>query len=277
MMAKDEAGRVTETGYQKPKGGVYADGTEHTPHPAKFSSGILDALTNIVSDEIREGVRVRERTMMFDPFGGVGGLFLIADRARRVTGHEDLWANIVELEPEWAAMAEWTRKALGVNGHVNQADFFEYARPLRNVGELGVGYDMVVTSPVYGNRMSDHHDPSPRDKSTRNTYRHKLGRPLTDGNAGMIQWGERYRGFHLRAWANIWNLLNPGGLFVLNVKDHVRRGHVEQVSAWHEETCRGLGFVLEDTRQIEVTGNGFGANGQSRVPFENLYLFRKVG
>ena len=49
-------------------------------------------------------------------------------------------------------------------------------------------FDMVVTSPTYGNRMADHHNA--KDGRRRITYTHNLGRTLTPGNSGAMQWGE---------------------------------------------------------------------------------------
>ena len=42
------------------------------------------------------------------------------------------------------------------------------------------------------NRMADHHE-ARRRPALRHTYRHALGRPLTPGNSGALQWGEEYR------------------------------------------------------------------------------------
>jgi hypothetical protein len=51
-----------------------------------------------------------------------------------------------------------------------------------------------------------------------------LGRPLTPGNSGALQWGEEYRALHVAVWTECRRVLKPGGIFVLNVKDHIRGG-----------------------------------------------------
>jgi hypothetical protein len=83
----------------------------------------------------------------------------------------------VELEPEWASQHPRTM--------VGDAR----ALPLPDAT-----FDMVVTSPTYGNRMTDHHNA--KDGSRRITYTHNLGRTLTPGNSGAMQWGEDYRQLH---------------------------------------------------------------------------------
>ena len=57
-------------------------------------------------------------------------------------------------------------------------------------------FHAIATSPCFGNRMADHHEA--RDPSVRHTYRHRLGRPLSEGSAGALQWGPAYREFHER-------------------------------------------------------------------------------
>jgi tRNA G10 N-methylase Trm11 len=76
--------------------------------------------------------------------------------------------------------------------------------------------DAIVTSPTYGNRLADHHRAS--DPLLRRSYTHDLGRPLHSENSGAMQWGDAYRAFHRRAWAEAVRVLKPGGRFVLNVK-----------------------------------------------------------
>lgn len=55
-------------------------------------------------------------------------------------------------------------------------------------------FDAICVSPVYGNRVSDSHNA--KDGSKRVTYTHMLGRKLTDGNTGCLQWGEKYKQAH---------------------------------------------------------------------------------
>ncbi len=132
----------------------------------------------------------------------------------------------------------------------------------------------VVCSPTYGNRMADSHNA--RDSSKRNTYRHVLGSPLHPGNTGQIQWGQRYRIMHIKIWQEVNRILIVGGRFVLNCKNHIRKGVEIPVSEWHARILKNvLNFRLLQTKKIEVVGQRQGANGSLRVPYESLMLFEK--
>lgn len=211
-------------------------------HPAKFSVGVLTAISSRLPNH--------EDYRILDPFAGIGGIFdlhLIGFRGSIVG---------VEIEPEWAS----NNPAIIV-GNALSLDFpDEY-------------FDAIVTSPVYGNRMSDHHDA--KDDSKRNTYRHTLGRELHPDNSGRLQWGEKYREFHKRAWAESVRVLKPGGMFLLNIKDHIRNNKRQEVSLWHQSCLTDLGLSSLGVDKVLAAGNGFGQNGRSRVPYEYVMRFRK--
>jgi len=59
-----------------------------------------------------------------------------------------------------------------------------------------------------------------------------------------MQWGQQYREFHLQAWNEAVRVLRSGGRFVLNIKDHIRDGVQQPVSAWHVATLTALGLEL---------------------------------
>lgn len=224
--------------------------TTTTPHPAKFSTPVLDAIAQVLAAQRFIGV-------VLDPFAGVGGVHELAGEGVVTVG--------VELEPEWARQHPMT-----ICGSV------------LDLGALGFEdgeVDAIVTSPAYGNRMADHHTPSAADTSKRHTYRHYLGRELTDGSSGMMQWGDEYRAFHTEAWVEVLRVLRPGGLFVLNISDHVRKSKVMPVSAWHRATLRGLGvdWLPGDEGRIAVSTRRqrHGANGDLRVVNEWVMVGRK--
>lgn len=208
-------------------------------HPAKFSDPILDALAPIVSGLPGP---------ILDPFAGTGRIHEL--------GRDDTIG--VEIEPEWAALHERTEV-----GNALRLRFGD--------GEIG----SIVTSPTYGNRMADNYDG--RDGTTRYTYRLDLGRPLSPDNSGGLQWGEKYREFHRRAWREAFRVIRPEGRLVLNVSDHVRKGAVVPVTLWHVETVLAIGF--ESTPggwlSIETKRNGNGANRDARVPYESIIVFEK--
>jgi hypothetical protein len=244
-------------------------------HPAKFNDQILGVIADVLAREtIRQATSVEDARPLriLDPFGGVGRIHEL---------RRPMWDTfVIELEKEWATQAA----VLGPTWH---GDFFQYSTPEPGMVHQRMdfgwqewphdgGWDVVVTSPAYGNRMADHHTPSPEDTSRRNTYRHALGRPLDDNNSGRMQWGKNYRLFHLAAWRKVWDLLLPDGIFVLNVKNHIRRGVETRVVEWHRIICENvIGFVLEDDYEIEVSGLRHGENHDVRVDVEHVFLFRK--
>lgn len=246
---------------------------DHAEHPARFSKDILAAvrveLGGITKDWEMEPVTV------LDPFCGVGGIHLLRyHEDRRPIAHgEDgfYWTLGVEIE------REWSRVASGL-GPTATCDWFAFRWKRENWDDMGP--QIVVTSPTYGNRMADKHEA--RDDSTRRTYKHMLGRELSEGNSGGLQWGEEYRKFHLAAWDRVWGMLDyaedvdgEGGYLVLNVKDHVRAGEVQKVVDWHCDTLLDLGFRTVRETPIETKGYGFGSNRELRVDCEWLVTFVK--
>lgn len=215
--------------------------TSRKEHPAPFSNTILATLAS----------RVQGADTVLDPFAGTGRVHELRERAgvRQTIG--------VEIEPEWAA---------------KHADTIE-GNALSLPPEI-TSVAAIVTSPTYGNRMADHHDA--RDDSVRSTYKHTIGHDLNDDNSGAMQWGDEYREFHRKAWAESVRVLDHGGLFVLNIKDHIRGGLKQEVSAWHVDTlCREFELALIAIDVIPTRGLMAGENHEQRVTAELVFTFRK--
>lgn len=211
-------------------------------HPAPFSDPILDKVAEKV-----DGVDV-----VLDPFAGTG-------RVHELNGRANIGRTVgVEIEPEWAAKHPDTIEGNALDLPMEDCEV-----------------DAIATSPTYGNRMADHHDAT--DDSVRLTYKHTLGRDLHADNSGALQWGDDYREFHLKAWAESVRVLKPAGLFVLNIKDHVRGGEKQEVAAWHIDTlCRHFGLQLIDIDYVPTPGLMAGENHDKRVPVEIVATFRKA-
>jgi hypothetical protein len=206
-------------------------------HPAKFTPAILAVVDELLGDAVT----------VLDPFAGTGGIHILSPKRRTYS---------LEIEPEWAALHEFTVCGSALN--LPWPDEF---------------FDAVATSPTYGNRMAATYDG--RDGSQRSTYRTALGRELSEGNSGSLQWGQAYRDFHTRTWVEAIRVLKPGGRFVLNCKDHYRGGVLQRVTDWHVGELGRLGLRLTDRRQVRCRGNRFGANSLLRADCEEVILLLK--
>ena len=208
-----------------------------TRHPARFPDSILHEFDRLLPDGL-----------VLDPFAGTGRIHELATTTRSIVG--------VEIEPEWAALHPST-----VVGNALELPFADDS------------FDAIATSPAYGNRLADHHEA--RDGSVRRSYRHDLGRPLHPANAGGLQWGEGYRTFHRDAWIEAVRVLRPGGMFVLNIKDHVRAGRVVPVTAWHVGVLASwCGLTPIEVIEVPCAGMRYGANSQARTGVEYVIVFR---
>lgn len=231
------------------------------PHPAPFSPQVLEAIEQMLAGFSGS---------VLDPFAGIGGVHELARPERQTFG--------VEIEPEWASQHP---------GNI--------CADARYLPFPDGAMDAIVTSPAYGNRMADHHDAQERCRPceatgevdskpckacggvgrrehTRITYRHRLGRPLTDGNSGAMQWGKAYRELHAEVWQECVRVLRPEGKFVLNISDHVRKGKVMPVTAWHTGCLAGLGIRWDYRIPVETPRMRFGKNSELRLPYEDVYV-----
>lgn len=211
-----------------------------TAHPAKFSEPILERIGYALEDW---GWPER----ILDPFAGTG-------RVHTFTKSHTVG---VELEPEWATITPGT-----IVGDALALPF-----PDRS-------FDGLVTSPVYGNRASDHHEA--KDGSRRYSYRHVLGRALHPNNSGRLQWGERYREFHRSAWNEALRVLAPGALIIVNSSNHIRGGEEQYVTEFHLKHFLDHGCVVLDLDMVNTRRMRHGTNRDVRPSYENLLVLRYV-
>jgi tRNA G10 N-methylase Trm11 len=209
-------------------------------HPAKYTDVLLGEFVRMLNGSKR----------IFDPFGGTGKVFLLNHWM------PDVEIFGTEIEPEWAKHNRRT-----VNGNALHLPFADNS------------FDAICTSPTYGNRMAD----GLLDGYERITYTSKIGRKLHTENSGAMQWGDGYRSFHFTAWMEATRVLQPGGVFVLNIKNHIRAGVEQLVTEWHIDTLQMLGYRLIEHKRINTPSMRYGANSEKRIEYESVIKFSLDG
>jgi hypothetical protein len=194
-------------------------------HPARFSRQHLEAFAAALE---QEAARVGHELRVLDPFAGVGTI-------HRLARPGIAWTVGGELEVEWACQDPRT-----LRGDATALPF------------AACSFDVLITSPAYGNRLSEHHQA--HDGSRRYGYQRSLGRPLSPGNGAAIAWGDTYRILHARAWLEAFRVLRPGALACVNVKDFPRNGQPVPVVLWHRGALVNAGFVIESLTELESPG-----------------------
>lgn len=214
-------------------------------HPAKYTNSFMPVFADILEDTRN----------VLDPFAGTGKIGLL-----KAYGYKgQIYAN--EIEKEWLKDNEFNCDVLSYE----DAEYLYYPEAF---------FDAICTSPTYGNRMADHHICN--DDSKRNTYTHCLGRQLTDGNTGKMQYGEQYRDKHDKIYCNLSKMIKPGGLFILNVKNHIRKGVEIDVTKFHIQTLTKHGFKLDKRLFMTTPSLRYGANANKRVNGESILVFVKI-
>lgn len=209
-------------------------------HPAMYSSALMPFIARYIS----------AGDLILDPFGGTGGR--IAALALRIG------ASVVVNELEYNVIAN----AAGTYKTCADAMLLPFASNT---------FCKVITSPTFANRMADQFT----DHTRRNTYTAGFGAALHKNNTGALQWGEKYRAAHRAAWGEAIRVLAPGGVFVMDCKDHIRAGKRQYVTDWHVKTLQELGLIHIDQHAVCVPSNRQGQNGAARVGYHMIHVFRK--
>ena len=221
-------------------------------HPAKFTTSILEHAVEMLNERL-DLASMTDPPTVLDPFAGTGkGVEYLRDHGYDAIG--------VDLEPA----GSWGESSHS-GGHVYHGD----ALALQWAAST---FDVIFTSPTYGNRFAD------RDmrKSCAGTYMKGLQREASEGSSCHMQWGPKYREFHLLAWNEARRVLKPGGYFLLNISDHYRNKMPQPVSAFHVEVLCELGFEWIDAKAVPAPRMKNGANAQYRCAVEWLHLFKFV-
>lgn len=217
---------------------------EKIKHPAPYSPEILKVMARWIRTESFTTGKRQRRMRVLDPFAGTG-------RVHQLPG----LTFGIELEPEWAEMHPRTQVGTALE------------LPWRSNS-----FDVVATSPCYGNRFADSHNA--QDGSRRRGYKHDLGRMPTEGSSAVMQWGRPYKDFHLDAWEEVVRVLRPGGLFILNISDHIRGGKRQFVSAWHCGVIEEMGLEAVCRQDVPTRRMRQGQNHAARVECEHVFAFR---
>lgn len=233
---------IRETREPEPSPVRKKDRGNNVHHPAPYSGNLLPFFAEILG-YLFEG----EPVGILDPFGGTGRIHELEQ-----WGHDTC---AVEIEPEWANLHP--RTLLG------SALDLPWVEP---------SFDAIVTSPTYGNRLADSHNASDADR--RFSYTHDLGRKLHEDNSGAMHWGPKYRDFHEKAWTEALRVLKDDGVFILNIKDHIRGGVRQHVAGWHVTLLCRMGLTLLEHHEMRTKNLAVGANATERLN-EQVYVFVK--
>lgn len=257
-------------------------------HPAKYSKAVLaEFLRQIAAEAERE----HRHLAVLDPCAGTG---------ERLGALMDELGHIfvgVELQPEWAA----------AHPAVIEGDCRKM--PAEWTGR----YDVLATSVVYPNRMTDHHvatDPCRRcvggvsrtldpecnvcggsGLSRRNTYTHALresGAEPAAGSMVVMPWGPGYRAAATLALQEFVRVTRPGGLVLFNIKNHLVDGVEQRVAEWYLHAFVALRCYVRAVVPVQTPGNRQGANGHAkpddtgtkrdtRAPAELVLVLRTPG
>lgn len=211
-------------------------------HPSQFSHEVLDAMTSTLRTF---GLPVH------DPFAGTGvRLGALCDRLKLdFTGTEEVAEFIVDPRVR--------------HGDSTYPDTYPEA-PF-----------VICSSPVYCNGMADHFKASePEGRHTYRQARHRLlghDAPLSETNMGRYSIRRGTKAFETYAaiatMCVAWWWPNP---VILNVSDFYVGETVFPLTHFWRELLRGAGYKFAADRNVRTRRQRHGANGEKRVPFEQI-------
>jgi hypothetical protein len=290
-----------------------ADVSPRTAHPAKFPKYVLKRLELHVRAEARMLGRPVQVLDPFAGVGRIHDLPTriaittgvelepewAACRAR--TQHGDA----TNLPAEWTAKYDVVATSPCYGSRM--ADSHEARDSCAGCGGTGVTIDefgcadapwqcptcgISCTCGTYGKMQRDHNRRCPKCRgqvctscggsglSRRYTYRHALGRLPTEGSAAVMQWGGMYRTMHRAAAVEMRRVLAnpepgyPGGLCLVNMKNHVRDGREQMVTEWWANCLGEVGFHVERVEDLPAPGLRDGANYELRTEVERVVVAR---
>ena len=209
-------------------------------HPAGYTPVLLPVMAAML----------KGRRRILDIFGGEGGIFAL----QHWLG-EGVEIQAIEIEPKFAAMHP--RTTLGNALHLPWPDNY---------------FDAIFTSPTYGNRFTDKYRPGADCFS----YAQAIKGELQPDNTGAMRWnpnGGGYQVTHVLAYAEARRVLCMGGTFGLNMKDHYKGKELQNVTDWHVNTLKALGFAVVQRRKVKTPSLRYGENHELRVEYEHVVQF----
>lgn len=90
-----------------------------------------------------------------------------------------------------------------------------------------------------------------------------------------MQWGIDYRAFGVKVISEMIRVARPGGLIIVNISNHIRKGAEIPVAEWWRDSMTSAGLILEQDIPVQTPRMGFGANAKARVDCEWVYVTRK--
>lgn len=224
-------------------------------HPAMFTPAIVDLMVERLANV---------RGTLIDPFAGMGmHLHRFCGPGRRVIGYE--------IEQPWVDAG-----GSATAGLIRQGDSTKL--PHRK-GSIAA----IFTSPVYPNRMTDHH--RARDNSERRSYTHDIrtmtgnaGYELAVNNAGKMSGGlasADYRTLNVRVLRECLRVARPGAVLLLNVSDSYMDDEIQSVTAWFIAAAQKIGWEWRTADRVPTPRMRRGKNGTKRVDGEWVLEFVK--
>ena len=222
-------------------------------HPAKFSKRCLAEIAELLRPHYPDGGQ------MLDPFAGEGGIHALAEHG---------WATVgVEKVGRWAAKHPHT-----VHGDSTQLCPGLFAPET---------FDVVATSPTWGNGMNQRNPNPNAGVGRRYSYPDAAGEPMEATNTGGARFTKTdkgtYRQLHLTIWPQVVRVIRPDGLLVLNCRDSTNGDDgFRDVTGWHIEVLQSYGMRLGTMSGVTAKGLGFGQRRRWVGDAELLVVMRKT-
>ena len=229
-------------------------------HPAPYTDALLPIFAELLLKSHCHSVAVGPGpAKILDPFAGTGKIA----RLRSWLPQAEFYGY--EIEPEWADTGP--RGRLHLHHRRQPADALPRRHVRRHLHQPDLRQPHGRSSRGARRQPAPHLPPRARPAADTRELR----------GAAMGRWHRRreYRALHVAVWTECRRVLKPGGIFVLNVKDHIRGGVLQEVTNWHAVTLLMLGFVCTRRVHVPCPGQRHGANGHLRVDYESVLQFRR--